>query len=187
MRTNGLLGYILLLLGIGFLVANVRLIAHFVRFLKMRRSARLTWPGPKLPFQGLLLAMSFVLGLLLVYKAVIQHRPPEQFFGEAMMFLYYAGALPLSTKILRGFYEDGVWAESGFMAYSQIGGLSWREGDQITLVLISRVRRLARRLTVPVPYYAAARRLLREKIASHDIHLSGIGLDLGLRDEREDV
>jgi hypothetical protein len=52
---------------------------------------------------------------------------------------------------------------------------------------VSRIRRLARRLTVPGRHYAAARRLLHDKIAAHDIHFSGTGLNLETHDEREDV
>ena len=36
-------------------------------------------------------------------------------------------------------------------------------------------------------YYGAARRLLRDKIAAHDIHFTGKTLDLGVHDERDDV
>ena len=39
----------------------------------------------------------------------------------------------------------------------------------------------------PHPYYGAARRLLRDKIAAHDIHFTGKTLDLGAHDERDDV
>jgi transposase-like protein len=73
------------------------------------------------------------------------------------------------------------------MPYSQIGGLTWREGEQVTLVMMSRMRNFASRLVVPRHHYSAARRLLREKIAAHDIHFTGKPLDLGLHDERDDV
>ena len=93
----------------------------------------------------------------------------------------------MSLRIGRGFYEDGIWADGGFMPYSHIGGLTWREDDTVTLVLMHRMRQFARQLTVPHPYYGAARRLLRDKIAAHDIHFTGKSLDLGLHDERDDV
>jgi hypothetical protein len=94
----------------------------------------------------------------------------------------------LSLRIGRGFYEDGIWADGGFIPYQHIGGLAWRESErQVTLVLIYRMRQLARRLVVPESYYGAARRLLRDKIAAHDIHFTGKSLDLGLHDEREDA
>ena len=178
---------ILLLLGWGFLIANLRLLAEFVRYVRLRRSALLTWPGPKPRYYGLLLAIGVTLGLLLFFNVVVQRRAPRQLFGEGMMFLYYGYALPASRRIRRGFYADGVWSEAGFMPYWQIGGASWREGEEITLVLISRFRNLARRLVVPAAQYAAARRLLRDKIAGHDIHFTGTGLDLGGHDERDDV
>jgi hypothetical protein len=40
---------------------------------------------------------------------------------------------------------------------------------------------------VPGPQLGAARRLLRDLIARHDIHLGETGLHLGLRDERDDI
>jgi hypothetical protein len=54
-------------------------------------------------------------------------------------------------------------------------------------VLIFRMRAFARRLVVPDIYYGAARRLLRDKIAAHDIQFAEKPLDLGLHDERDDV
>jgi hypothetical protein len=177
----------LILLGVGFLCANLRLFGQFVRFLRIRSSAVLTWPGRKPPFYPLLLVLGAVLALLIVYKLKVLKQHPIQVFGESMMLLYYAYALPLSLRIGRGFYQDGIWAESGFIPYSRIGGLSWREEDQITLVMIYRMRAFARSLVVPQRYYAAARRLLRDKIAAHDIHFTGKTLDLGAHDERDDV
>ena len=66
-----------------------------------------------------------------------------------------------------------------------IGGLAWREEEQPTLVMMHRMRAFARSLAVPQSYYGAARRLLRDKIAAHDIHFTGKGLDLGVHDERD--
>jgi hypothetical protein len=103
------------------------------------------------------------------------------------MFIYYGYAMPLSLRIGRGFYADGIWSESGFVPYGKIGAVSWREGREPALVIVSRLRTLARRLTVPGVHYAAARRLLRDKIAAHDIQLMHTGLELGAHDERDDV
>ena len=182
-----LLPRVLFVLGVGFLLANLRLFFQFIRFLRLRSSALLTWPGHRPPFYGLLLVLGAVLSVLIAYKLGVLKQHPRQVFGESMMLLYYAYALPLSLKIGRGFYEDGIWADGGFMPYSSIGGLTWREDEQITLVLMHRVRTFARRLVVPQRYYGAARRLLRDKIAAHDIHFTGKTLDLGHHDERDDV
>ena len=187
MSISAMLPRLLLVFGVGFLIANLRIFGEFFAYVRRRRTAQLVWPGPKPPYYWLMQAIGVVLGALVLYNLVFLRRAPAQVFGEGMMFLYYAYALPLSQRIGRGFYADGIWAESGFMPYWQIGGISWREGDQITLVLISRLRNLARRLIVPAAHYAAARRLLRDKIAAHDIHFTGTGLDLGGHDEREDV
>jgi hypothetical protein len=181
------LSRLLLLLGLGFLWANVRLFAQFGRYLKIRSSALLTWPGRKPPFYGLLLVLGAVLALLIVYKLAVLHQHPIQVFGESMMLVYYGYALPLSLRIGRGFYADGIWADGGFIPYSRIGGLSWREGEQLKLVMIYRMRAFARALVVPQPYYGEARRLLRDKIAAHDIHFTGKALDLGGRDEKSEV
>lgn len=182
-----LLPRLLFVIGVGFFVANLRLLFQFIRFLRLRSSALLTWPGRKPPLYGLLLGLSAVLAVLVFYKIVKLRQRPVDVFGESMMLVYYCYAMPLSFRIGRGFYEDGIWADGGFVPYSRIGGLTWREGEQVTLVLMYRMRSFARRLVVPHAHYGAARRLLRDKIAAHDIHFTGKTLDLGLHDERDDV
>jgi hypothetical protein len=177
----------LLLLGVGFLVANVRIMLDGVRFLRRRSSALLTWRGPRPRYYGLQLALGVVLGLLLIYDLVVLHRPAAQLFGIGMMFVYYAYLVPLSRRIGHGFYADGIWSEGGFVPYWKIGAVSWREGEEIALLIVSRLRSLVRRLVVPGVHYAAARRLLRDKIAAHDIQLLRTGLELGAHDERDDV
>jgi hypothetical protein len=176
---------ILLLLGFGFLVANVKLAFDYLRYRKRRRAALLIWLPPKPPHYTFGLGLGVALGLLVFAKIVLLRR---QAFGEAMMFLYYAYFFPMSLTIGRGFYEDGIWAETTFIPYHEIGGISWREGEhQVTLIVISRLRNLARRLIVPGDKYGAARRLLRDKIGEHAIHFSGTGLDLGAHDERDEA
>ena len=175
----------LLVLGAGFLIANVRLIAEYFRFVRRRGQALLSWPSPVPPYYGMQLAIGIAVGLLLFYKLAVLHR---QAFGESMMFLYYAYLVPLSLRIRRGFYQDGIWADSTFIPYNEVGGLTWREaGDKVSLIVISRLRNLARRLAVPAEHYGAARKLLRDKIGAHEIHFLGTGLDLGEHDERNEA
>lgn len=186
---------ILVLLGVGFLVANVRIALETLQFYRRRSSGLLTWRGQKPSYYGLQLALGVILGLLLTYdvlvvyrnQILIQHEVPPQLFGIMMMFLYYGYLMPLSVRIGRGFYADGIWSESGFVPYWKIGAVSWREGEEIALVIVSRLRNLARRLVVPGIHYAAARRLLRDKIAAHDIQLLRTGLELGMHDDRDDA
>ena len=186
MDIRTLLPYVLLLFGIGFLMANLRVALDLVRFLRRRRHALLTWPGQRPPYYGLILFLGVTLGVLIIVKIAFLRRSPLQLFGEGMMFVYYAYGVPLTRRIGRGFYEDGIWAESGFMPYTQIGGIAWREGEQVTLLLVSRLKQMARPLVVPTAYYGAVRRILRDKIAAHDIKFTDGGLSLG-RDAREDV
>lgn len=175
----------LLILGVGFLIANARLLVELVRFRRRRGSAILTWLGPPPPYYGLTLALGVATGLLVVFKLLVVHR---QAFGEVMMFVYFAYMVPVTRRIARGFYEDGIWSDSGFVPYNEVGGISWREGEHfVSLIVISRLRNLARRLAVPLEHYGAARRLLRDKIGDHEIHFTGTGLDLGSHDERDEA
>ena len=106
-------------------------------------------------------------------------------FGELMMFVYFGYMLPFSTRITRGLYADGLWTDSGFMPYEQVGGISWRGG---TLVVISRHKSQARRMDVPSAALGELRRHLRDKISSHDIEIDeGPGIHLGTRDARDSV
>ena len=185
MNAQLILTRVLLLLGAGFLVANAKLIFEYSQYRRRRSSALLTWQSPTPPTYGMGLAIGVALGILVFYKLIYLRQYP---FGEIMMFAYYAYLVPLSRRIGRGFYEDGIWADSSFIPYQEVGGISWREGEhQVTLIVISRLRNLARRLIVPGDKYGAARRLLRDKIGEHAIHFTGTGLDLGTHDDREDV
>lgn len=179
------LGTVLLILGAGFMVANSRLLLQYRKFRQRQRGAVLVWPSPKPPYYGTGLAMGVILGGIVFYKLIFTH---QQAFGETMMFLYYGYLLPLSRKIGRGFYKDGIWVDSGFIPYAEVGGLSWREGEHsVALVVMSRAKNLARVLPVPVEHYGAARRLLRDKIGEHAIQFAGTGLDLGAHDERDEA
>ena len=187
MVPGDLLTQILFVFGLGFLAANVKVVADLLRFRARRRSALLVWQNPKPPYYGFTLALGVILGVLVAFKLFVQRRPPDQLFSEVMMFVYYGYAFPLSTRIARGFYRDGVWSDSGFMRWGQISAVSWREEGAVTLVLISQVRAVARRLQVPGHLYGQARRLLRDKVKAQAIHIRGSGLDLGARDDQDAV
>jgi hypothetical protein len=65
------LPFLLIALGIGFFVANLRVFFQFVRFWRRRRSALLIWPGRRPPFYRLLFALGAVLSLVIVYKLLV--------------------------------------------------------------------------------------------------------------------
>ena len=178
----------LVALGVLFLAVNLRVGREIWRWWRRRPGAVLVWAAPKPPFYALNLAIGVMLGILLFTTVFLVPRPAGSVFGEAMMFLYYGYLLPISTRIARGLYADGVWTDSGFMAYADIGGLSWKAGTDDTLVLASRLHAFARTLTIPGTRLGEVRRRLREMIGERAIALDGgPGLHLGDRDTRESV
>jgi hypothetical protein len=182
------LAQVLFALGVGFLIANVLKGYEILQYWRRRSSAMLVWPGRKPPYYRLMLTIGWLLVVVALYKVLVRKFALWQIFGETMMILYYLYLLPMSTRIARGLYGDGVWTDSGFMPYRQIGGISWREGQSPVLIVISRLKMLARRLEVPGSYLGEVRRLLRDKISSHIIEMgSGPGLHLGDRDARDSV
>lgn len=187
MALVGYLPQLLFVLGLGFLVANVRAALALLQWARRKSQGLVVWRPPKPPFYQMNLAIGGAMGCLLL-SAWFVPRPAPALFGEAMMFLYYAAAVPLHARIAHGLYADGIWAESGFMPYEQIGGLRWQEGESTILVVASRLRSLARRLPVPGPRLGEVRQLLRQKIAEHVIDIeAGPGIHLGGHDARDDV
>ena len=182
----GVVRQALLWLGLLFLVVDLRVGWQIASWWGRRRRAIVSWLPPKPPYYTVNLAIGVMLGILLLITVFVVIRPLTSVFGITMMFIYYGYLLPLSTRIRRGIYEDGIWTDSGFMRYVDIGGLTWKNTD--TLVLASRRKTLARRLLVPGGHLGEVRHLLREKIASHAIEFDeGAGLHLGTRDTRESV
>lgn len=185
---DALLPRLLFLFGLGFLVANILAFKDLVRYHRWRSSALLIWLPPRSSATGFGLGLGVVLGLLLAFRILVQHLPPQRLFGEFMMFVYYGYAQPLAGRIKRGFYREGVWCDRGFMRWSRINAVSWRDtGGQVTLVLISHAQSVARRLDVPTHLYGEARRALLDRVKAHDIHIGGAGVDLGSRPESDAV
>jgi hypothetical protein len=181
------LALLLLLFGAGFLAANLIVLIDAVRYYRLRSRTVLTWRRPLPKPVVLPRAMAVGLGALLFYKMVVLRWPASGVFGEGMMFLYYAVWYPLSFSLERGFYADGIWLERGFVRYADITGITWRDEPWPTLIVVAKHRQRAGHLNVPPDDYAQARRILRDRIAAHDLHMEKPMLDLGGHDEREDV
>ncbi len=176
---------VLFVLGLGFLVANLKVGFDLLRYRRRKRAALLTWRGKNPSYYRFNILLAVTLGLLLAAKLV--RNEGDRAFGEAMMFVYYGCAFPLSTRIARGFYDDGIWADGGFMRWAQISAVSWKEEGRITLVVISHLRNIARRLEVPPMLYGQARRVLQDKVREHALRIGGAGLDLGSREEGDAI
>ncbi len=180
----GTLRQVLLALGVLFVIVNARVGWELWSWWRLRGEAVLVWSAPKPPFFAINLAIGVMLGVILLITAYRMPRGFASLFGLTMMFTYYGYLLPLSARIRRGLFRDGIWTDSGYMAYREIGGLTWKGQD--TLVLASRQKTLARRLTVPGAHLGEVRHLLREAIGRHAIEFDeGPGLHLGTRDTRE--
>ena len=105
---------LLLLLGAGFLVANLRLAVDLALYLQRRRTAQLVWPPRRPPFFPVMLLIGFALAALLVSNIATGNLRFGPIFGETMMLLYYLAVTPLARRVRRGFYADGVWTDSRF-------------------------------------------------------------------------
>ena len=185
----------LLALGLLFVVVDLRVAAQLLTWWRKRALVVVAWPSPKPPFYAINLAIGVMLGILLFVNAAVVRRPAASVFGVGMMFLYYGYLLPLSTRIRHGLYQDGIWTDSGFMPYTDIGGLTWKStsaaasaDEDDTLVIASSHKAVARRLRVPGQHLGEVRHYLRDKIGEHAIEFeAGPGLHLGTRDTRESV
>lgn len=178
---------VMLALGVGFLIANGRVLRDLLRYARRRQAAVLVWQPARPTFFTLQLAIGWALVLLIVSNLVTASVRPGPLFGQMMMACYYTAGVPLARRVRRGFFRQGVWTDSRFLPYSRIGGFTWREAGRIELVLLARGEGRAFRLVVPGEHYGAARRLLRDQLAAHVIEPAGTGLDLGGRDRRDDV
>jgi hypothetical protein len=183
---NDPLGTLLLLFGVGFLVANLATAGVCIQDWRRRRTAVLVWRLPPTRFAALPTLISVGLGILIVYKLVALKWPVWRLFGEAMMLAYYGYLYPLSLRLKRGFYEEGIRFDRGFARWQDITGLTWRHEGPPVLVAAHR-RQRAGRLTVPLEHFGAARRVLRDRIAAHQLHFTPGPLDLGGHDERQDI
>ena len=183
---NDPLGTFLFLFGAGFLAANLVTGWVCVQDWRRRTHGVLTWRMPPPRFAALPLVISAGLGMLIVYKLVVLEWPVWRLFGEAMMLAYYGYLYPLSLRLKRGFFEQGIRFDRGFARWEDIKGLTWHNEGPPVLVAAHR-RQQAGRLTVPLDQLGAARRVLRDRIAAHQLHFTPGPLDLGGHDEREDV
>ncbi len=177
----------LLALGVLFVIVDVKVGAQILGWWRKRPRAIVTWPGPKPPFYAINLLIGVMLGILLfVHHASLVPRPASSVFGVAMMFIYYGYLLPLSTRIRRGLYQDGIWTDSGFMRIHR-HRRPHLEGRRHAGAGVPAQDAGA---TAPRAglHLGEVRHFLREKIGDHAIEFeAGPGLHLGTRDTRESV
>ena len=161
---------VLLGLGVYFLVLLIRGLRGYLLFRKVRPTALLTWPVPRsgqLPF---LLVLGVVATAVTALNAYLD-RPLHHVVSQALMAAYFILMVPLCQSIRLGFYDQGVWADTGFLPYSNIARIAFRETPEIVLILLPRGRSGSFRLPVPPSEYGAVRKVLEDKIRARVVNI----------------
>jgi hypothetical protein len=174
----------LLFLGMALLF-GVWILSSLVRYAQFRRlsSQRLVvWETPRPWFFGLCLGIGFFMVVLTVMSAFLLRRPPLFVVAQGLMAVFYTVVFPLRFRILKGFYQSGIWAEQGFVAYRDIRWLGWQEKPEITLAFRRQERLLGSGdafLRVPGVHYGAARRVINERLEDRSLRVeqSVLGLE----------
>jgi hypothetical protein len=154
-----------------FSVLIVRDLVRYVRFLRVRRTALVTWRPPQRAAFWLLVMLGAI--NLPVAALTVAYHPFHEVVSPLSIALYFTLILPLLARIPLGFYGDGVWAEGGFLPYSRIRRFAFFEGPQLVLLLLPWGSNGAVRLPVPPDEYGAVRKLLGEKVRAHAVNLEG--------------
>lgn len=161
---------VLLGLGIYFLVLLVRGLRGYLLFRRVRPTAVLTWPVPRSGQFPFLLALGIVATAVTALNAYLD-RPLHHVVSQALMAAYFILMVPLCQSIRLGFYDQGVWADTGFLPYANIGRIAFRETPEIVLILLPRGRSGSFRLPVPPSEYGAVRKVLEEKIRARVVNV----------------
>jgi hypothetical protein len=178
---------LMFLFGLGFLGVNLGVAFDYAQHLRRRPQTILAWRPAPGRFSALPVLISVGLAALIVYKLVGLEWPVSRLFGEGMMLAYYGYLHPLSRQIQRGFFTGGIRLDRGFVPWTSVTGLTWREDPGPVLIVVAGHQQRAGRLAVPLAHYGEARRILRDHIAMHDLHIDRPVLDLGGHDHRDDV
>ncbi len=164
------LAVILPALGVYFGVLLLRGLRGYLRFRGLRATALATWSGPPaarfdpLPLLGVAAAVVALLN-------GVMRRPLLHVLAQALMAAYFVLMVPLARRIRLGFYRDGVWADAGFLPWSDIRRLSFRETPELTLVLLPRRGSRSFKLPVPPSEYGLARKILDEMVRARVLRL----------------
>ena len=160
----------LLALGVYFTVQLIRGLWGYQRYRRVRPTAVATWAAPRQAQTVWLLALGVLGGGLAVLNAWLQ-RPPYHVYGLAIMSAYFLVMVPLATRIRFGLYQDGVWADAGFIRWEEIARIAFLETPEILVLLLPRRGRGYFRLLVPPTEYGGVRKLLAEKARDGALHL----------------
>jgi hypothetical protein len=174
---DAVLTIVLLALAVYFSVLVARSLAGYLFFRRIRSTALLTWPTRPPRQLPLLLGLGVVSAGVAALNSYLG-RPFHHVYSQGVMSAYFIVMVPLTTRIQRGLYRDGVWAERGFLPYTQIGRFAFFETPQIVVVMVPRRGTGAFRLPVPAAEYGAVRKMLEEMIRARVVNMDGAILGL---------
>jgi hypothetical protein len=160
----------LVALGVYFSVLLIRGFAGYLRFQRVRPTALVTWPAPRPAHFRLLVLLGVVAAAVAALNGFMQ-RPFHHVLPQGLMSLYFILMVPLSGRIRLGLYRDGVWADAGFVSWTEIGRMAFRETPEIVLILLPRTGSASFRLPVPAAEYSAVRKALEEKVRAKVLHV----------------
>ena len=164
-------------LAIYFSVLVVRMLSLLLLFRRVKSTALLTWTLPRPQFPAFAVMLGLVAAGLAVTLATLG-RPFHHVYSQGIMALYFLLIVPVARRIPLGVYRDGVWADGGFLPWSHVARMAFRETPEIVLVLLRRGGG-AFRLPVPPEEYGAVRKLLEEKSRAHVLNVDTPILGLG--------
>jgi hypothetical protein len=169
---DDLLGLSFVALTLLFAIWNTASLYQYLAYRRVAPTAELTWPPAKPWFYNLCLGMGFFMVSLTAIMIFFLDRPALTVVAQGLMALYYTVLFPLSFQIRRGLYGSGLWTESGFVPYSRVRTLNWRDEPQIVLV-VTMEGGLGRtgyaRLVVPGELYGQARKILAGHIEDRSL------------------
>jgi len=167
-------------LGVYFTVLLVRAGVLYARYLRLLPTAAVTWPPRRPRFAALVTALGVLAAAVTLLNARLG-RPLHHVYGQAAMTVYFLGMGPLVSRIRRGVYRDGVFADRGFVPWGQISRLAFIEAGEIALVIVVRGTPLVFRLAMPPGEYGAVRKAVEERIRRGELRVDPafLGLDSG--------
>lgn len=155
-----------------FVLWNTLTLARYASYRRLAPTAELTWHPARPWFYNMCVGIGFFMVSLTALSVFVLHRPLLATVAQALMALYYTIIFPLSFRIQRGFYKDGIWFERAFVPYSNVRRVSWREKPDIILVAMKETDLTGQsyaRLQVPGDRYGEARRILASHIEDRSL------------------
>jgi hypothetical protein len=177
MSNETVLGAAFVAIGLYFAVQLVRGLLGYVKFRRLLPTAILTWPAPRQRAASQLFALGVVSAAVTILNGYM-NRPLHHVIGLGLMALYFMLMVPLAGRIRLGLYEEGVWADAGFLPWGRIARMAYRETPDIVLVLLSRDGARSFRLPVPRGEYGAVRKVVEEKVRARAVNVEGSLLGL---------